>query len=73
VTYNYNYVLTVSLEFRVSLLCEDFDVFCHKYFRWYYTSDAEVRETTLQEVMQASAYMLFYTKYTSPLSQQSIC
>lgn len=43
------------------------------YSRWYYTSDAEVRETTLQEVMQASAYMLYYTKYTSSLSQQSMC
>lgn len=72
-TSNYDYVLTVSLGFRVSLLCEDFDVFSHKYFRWYYTSDAEVRETTLQEVMQASAYMLFYTKYTSSLSHQSVC
>lgn len=71
-TYNYVYVLTVSLGFRVSLLCAEFDVFSHEYFRWYYTSDAEVRETTLQEVMQASAYILFYTKYTSSLSQQSI-
>ena len=72
-TSNYDCVLTVSLGFRVSLLFEDDYVFSHKYFRWYYTSDAEVRETTLQEVMQASAYMLFYTKYTSSLSQQSIC
>lgn len=43
------------------------------YSRWYYTSDAEVRETTLQEVMQASAYMLFYSKYTSSVSPQSVC
>lgn len=38
------------------------------YNSWYYTSDAEVRETTLHEVMQASAYMLFYTKLTSSTS-----
>ncbi|KDR23101.1 ubiquitin carboxyl-terminal hydrolase 30 homolog isoform X2 [Zootermopsis nevadensis] len=40
-----------------------------KYYNsWFYTSDAEVRETTLHEVMQASAYMLFYTKFTSSAS-----
>ncbi|PSN46676.1 hypothetical protein C0J52_06381, partial [Blattella germanica] len=32
---------------------------------WYFTSDTEVQETSIYEVMQASAYMLFYTKFTS--------
>lgn len=35
------------------------------YNSWFYTSDTEVNETTIHEVMQASAYMLFYTKSTS--------
>lgn len=30
--------------------------------KWYYTSDSEVRESSLREVMQSCAYMLFYSK-----------
>lgn len=30
--------------------------------RWVYTSDTTVRRASLSEVMQASAYMLFYQK-----------
>ncbi|GLH12019.1 Ubiquitin carboxyl-terminal hydrolase 30 [Gryllus bimaculatus] len=36
---------------------------------WYYTSDSEVRETSLKEVMQASAYMLFYNKCIQVISK----
>lgn len=34
-------------------------------FRWYYTSDTEIREVTIDEVLQCTAYMLFYEKSTS--------
>ncbi|XP_066997948.2 ubiquitin carboxyl-terminal hydrolase 30 homolog isoform X2 [Anabrus simplex] len=32
---------------------------------WYYASDHDVRESSLQEAMQACAYMLFYTKLSN--------
>lgn len=30
--------------------------------RWYYTSDVEIREVSVDEVLQSTAYMLFYEK-----------
>ncbi|XP_044758165.1 ubiquitin carboxyl-terminal hydrolase 30 homolog [Coccinella septempunctata] len=33
--------------------------------KWYYTSDVEIREVTVDEVLQCVAYMLFYEKTTS--------
>lgn len=35
---------------------------CSLSSRWYYTSDADIRESTLCEALQATAYMLFYEK-----------
>jgi hypothetical protein len=35
--------------------------------RWYYTSDVEIREVMVDEVLQSTAYMLFYEK-TSNMS-----
>lgn len=32
--------------------------------RWFYTSDIQIREANLAEVLQANAYMLFYEKAT---------
>lgn len=34
-------------------------------FRWYYTSDIEIREVSIEEVLQSTAYMLFYEKTTN--------
>ncbi|XP_060521941.1 ubiquitin carboxyl-terminal hydrolase 30 homolog [Cylas formicarius] len=34
----------------------------HQNNRWYYTSDVEIREVTVDEVLQSTAYMLFYEK-----------
>ncbi|CAH1977818.1 unnamed protein product [Acanthoscelides obtectus] len=34
---------------------------CHN-SRWYYTSDVEIREVSIDEVLQSTAYMLFYEK-----------
>ncbi|KAJ9596914.1 hypothetical protein L9F63_012039 [Diploptera punctata] len=39
----------------------------NSYNSWYYTSDTEVNETTLNEVMQASAYILFYTRISGAI------
>ncbi|CAH0564184.1 unnamed protein product [Brassicogethes aeneus] len=39
----------------------------HQNSRWYYTSDVEIREVTVDEVLQSTAYMLFYEK-TSNMS-----
>ncbi|XP_018569567.1 ubiquitin carboxyl-terminal hydrolase 30 homolog [Anoplophora glabripennis] len=36
--------------------------------RWYYTSDVEIREVTVDEVLQSTAYMLFYEKTVSMAS-----
>ncbi|XP_035784011.1 ubiquitin carboxyl-terminal hydrolase 30 homolog [Anopheles albimanus] len=33
-------------------------------YKWYYTSDAVVREVTIEEVLNSSAYMLFYDRST---------
>lgn len=38
--------------------CETFNFCC----RWYYTSDIEIREASIEEVLQCTAYMLFYEK-----------
>lgn len=38
---------------------------CSLSSRWYYTSDADVRESTLCEALQATAYMLYYEKCAS--------
>lgn len=42
------------------------DIFSKRVFssRWYYTSDVEIREATIEEVLQSTAYMLFYEKST---------
>ncbi|XP_018325846.1 ubiquitin carboxyl-terminal hydrolase 30 homolog [Agrilus planipennis] len=32
--------------------------------KWYYTSDIEIREASIDEVLQSTAYMLFYEKTT---------
>ncbi|KAK5641063.1 hypothetical protein RI129_009610 [Pyrocoelia pectoralis] len=37
----------------------------HQNTKWYYTSDVEIREATIEEVLQSTAYMLFYEKSTS--------
>ncbi|KAJ8981885.1 hypothetical protein NQ317_007277 [Molorchus minor] len=37
----------------------------HQNSRWYYTSDVEIREVTVDEVLQSTAYMLFYEKTSS--------
>ncbi|VEN47315.1 unnamed protein product [Callosobruchus maculatus] len=34
----------------------------HHNSRWYYTSDVEIREVSVDEVLQSTAYMLFYEK-----------
>nr|XP_023024501.1 ubiquitin carboxyl-terminal hydrolase 30 homolog [Leptinotarsa decemlineata] len=34
----------------------------HHNSRWYYTSDVEIREVSIDEVLQSTAYMLFYEK-----------
>jgi hypothetical protein len=52
---------TVIILLKI-LLCE---IKFALYFRWFYTSDAQVTDTTIHEVMQANAYILFYTKFTS--------
>lgn len=36
----------------------------HQNTKWYYTSDVEIREATIEEVLQSTAYMLFYEKST---------
>lgn len=33
--------------------------------KWYYTSDVEIREVTVDEVLQSTAYLLFYEKTSS--------
>lgn len=30
--------------------------------KWFYTSDVEIREVSMEEVLQSTAYMLFYEK-----------
>ncbi|XP_069688987.1 ubiquitin carboxyl-terminal hydrolase 30 homolog isoform X1 [Periplaneta americana] len=63
------YLLRAVVVHKGGLLCGHFITYRRGigeyYNSWYYTSDTEVRETTLQEVMEASAYMLFYTKLSS--------
>lgn len=34
----------------------------HQNSRWYYTSDVEIREVSIDQVLQSTAYMLFYEK-----------
>ncbi|XP_022906555.1 ubiquitin carboxyl-terminal hydrolase 30 homolog [Onthophagus taurus] len=34
----------------------------HQNTKWYYTSDVEIREVSMDEVLQCTAYMLFYEK-----------
>lgn len=53
------YNISLSLLNTVSILRVLF--FRH---RWYYTSDAVVREVTIEEVLNSSAYMLFYDRST---------
>ncbi|KAK9887988.1 hypothetical protein WA026_000278 [Henosepilachna vigintioctopunctata] len=38
----------------------------HQTTKWYYTSDVEIREVTVDEVLQSVAYMLFYEKTSTP-------
>lgn len=37
--------------------------------RWYYTSDTVVKETTIDEVLSSSAYLLYYDRGTGPSRQ----
>ncbi|KAI4456270.1 ubiquitin carboxyl-terminal hydrolase [Holotrichia oblita] len=37
----------------------------HQNTKWYYTSDVEIREVSMDEVLQCTAYMLFYEKTTN--------
>jgi ubiquitin carboxyl-terminal hydrolase 30 len=37
--------------------------------KWYYTSDSNVRQTELKEVLSSNAYMLFYERISSRTEQ----
>lgn len=41
-------------------------------FRWYYTSDTVVKEVTIDEVLNVSAYMLFYDRGTGGHRHQNM-
>lgn len=61
------YKRNLLINFLVMLTA--FSITSNNAYRWYYTSDTVVKETTIDEVLSASAYMLYYDRGTGPTRQ----